>query len=89
MMCERLGFGWALKKVYVVPLRFNYEVATYFLFYFILQKIRKMNWILILLNVSNLQLVENLHHFGPIYNLSKKIQSFGPKHNLPKKMIKH
>ena len=43
MMCERPGFGWALKNVYVVPLRFNYEVATYFLFYFFLQKIRKMN----------------------------------------------
>ena len=43
-----------------------------------------MNLIWILLNVSNLQLVENLHHFGPIYNLSKKIQSFGPKYNLLK-----
>ena len=43
-----------------------------------------MNLIWILLNVSNLQLLDNLHCFGPSYNLSKKIQSFGPKYNLPK-----
>ena len=49
-----------------------------------LQKIRKMNFIWILLNVSNLQLLDSLHRFGPNYNLSKKIQNFGPKYNQPK-----
>ena len=34
MMCERPGFGWALKKVCVVPLRFNYGVATYYYYFF-------------------------------------------------------
>ena len=43
-----------------------------------------MNLIWILLNVSNLQLSDNLHCFGLSYNLSKKLQNFGPKYNLPK-----
>ena len=42
-MCERSGFGWALKKVCVVPLRFNYGVATYYYFFLTKNKKNELN----------------------------------------------